>query len=174
MPNNFGEVLKNARKRKGLKGKEVAKIAGISQSQYSKLENNKANTVNINAVEKICDLLKIDAKDLFNSKPSNKIYINEYKQKLINKLDICCEITRNEDGEKSREYMDRLTFINESDKVQIDYRGIGLCMSKYGGEGFMMFICIVYRLVLDMMEADDGLTCWYDLYSYIVEVLAKM
>lgn len=174
MSNNFGEVLKEARRKKGLTGKEVASISGISQSQYSKLENNKANTVSINAVGKICSLLRIDANDLFIVKPSSERFVNEYKEKLINKLDFCCKITKNADNEKTSKHMDKLNFINKSDKIEIHYCRVGLIMSKYGEEGFVMFICILYKFVSDMMELDESITCWYELYSYIVEILAKL
>lgn len=59
-----GNVLKEARKYKGLTQKEVASLLLMSQQQYSRFETGKFE-LNYQQIVKLCKILDITPNDLF-------------------------------------------------------------------------------------------------------------
>lgn len=59
-----GNVLKEARKYKGMTQKEVASLLLMSQQQYSRFETGKFE-LNYQQIVKLCQILDITPNDLF-------------------------------------------------------------------------------------------------------------
>ncbi len=81
MSNNFGEILKNVRKEKGLKGLEFSKILGIPQSTLSKIERGKTKRIDPNIVCKIYQVFNIDANQLLGIEPKDNSIPMEIEHK---------------------------------------------------------------------------------------------
>ncbi len=69
MSNNFGEILKNIRKERGLTAIKFSKILGISPSMLSKMESNKTKSIDFDMVHKIYHVFGIDPNQLFGIMP---------------------------------------------------------------------------------------------------------
>lgn len=79
----FGEKLRRARKNKGLKQLEVAKIIGIDDTTLSKYENDKSEPDN-ETLQKLIDLYSVSADYLFNDKrEETKNDLNEAMKELV-------------------------------------------------------------------------------------------
>jgi transcriptional regulator with XRE-family HTH domain len=79
----FGEKLRRARKNKGLKQEEVARIVGIDDTTLSKYENNKSEPDN-ETLQKLIDLYGISADFLFKEKKEQtKNDLNEAMKQLV-------------------------------------------------------------------------------------------
>ena len=78
MSNNFGEILKNIRKERGLTNSKFSKLLGISESALSKMETNKTKSIDFDMVQKIYQVFGIEPNRLFGIVP---------KQNLISKSD---------------------------------------------------------------------------------------
>ncbi|MBF7081734.1 helix-turn-helix transcriptional regulator [Desulfallas sp. Bu1-1] len=67
-----GENIKHYRIQRGLSQKEAALLAGITPSYWGYLERSQKNP-SINLIEKVADVLGIDAYLLFIGSPDNKL-----------------------------------------------------------------------------------------------------
>ena len=87
--------LRNARNQKGYSQEYMADCLGISQKQYSRLENGDSG-ITLDYLEKICKKLEINPQDLFTCEVkqenqnqsggyANSAYliVNEFSEKLI-------------------------------------------------------------------------------------------
>ena len=87
--------LRNARTQKGYTQEYMADGLGISQKQYSRLENGESG-ITLDYLEKICEKLEINPQDLFTCEVkqenqnqsgglANSAYliVNEFSEKLI-------------------------------------------------------------------------------------------
>ena len=87
--------LRNARTQKGYTQEYMADSLGISQKQYSRLENGESG-ITLDYLEKMCEKLEINPQDLFTCeiKQENQnqsggfansayLIINEFSEKLI-------------------------------------------------------------------------------------------
>ena len=92
--------LRNVRNQKGFTQEYMAESLGISQKQYSRLENG-SSEMTLNYLQKICDKLEIKPQDLFdcdikqeNNNQSgglaNSAYliVNEFSEKLIEQYEL--------------------------------------------------------------------------------------
>lgn len=61
---NIGEILKEARIKKGLSVIEVARILGIDRTTYFRYENNQVKNIPIQNLLKLIDLLDIDLNEI--------------------------------------------------------------------------------------------------------------
>lgn len=66
-------IVKETRENKGMSQETLAYLAGISRATLSAIENNTANSCNINTLERIAGALKVPVSHLFLSEKSNKI-----------------------------------------------------------------------------------------------------
>lgn len=57
---NIGEILKEARIKKGLSVIEVARALGIDRTTYFRYENNQVKNIPIQNLLKLADMLDID------------------------------------------------------------------------------------------------------------------
>lgn len=57
---NIGEILKEARIKKGLSVIEVARVLGIDRTTYFRYENNQVKNIPIQNLLKLADMLDID------------------------------------------------------------------------------------------------------------------
>ena len=65
MSNNFGEILKNLRKEKGLTAIKFSNMLHISQSKLSKLETGKTERIDLDIVRSIYQVFGVDVNQLF-------------------------------------------------------------------------------------------------------------
>ena len=79
MSNNFGEILKNLRKERGLTAVKFSKILGIPQNMLSRMEINKTKGIDFDMVHKIYQIFGIEPNQLFGIMP---------KQNQISKVSI--------------------------------------------------------------------------------------
>ena len=61
---NIGEILKEARIKKGLSVIEVARALGIDRTTYFRYENNQVKNIPIQNLLKLIDLLDIDLNEI--------------------------------------------------------------------------------------------------------------
>ena len=61
---NIGEILKEARTKKGLSVIEVARALGIDRTTYFRYENNQVNNIPIQNLLKLADMLDIDLNEM--------------------------------------------------------------------------------------------------------------
>lgn len=61
---NIGEILKEARIKKGLSVIEVARVLGIDRTTYFRYENNQVKNIPIQNLLKLIDLLDIDLNEI--------------------------------------------------------------------------------------------------------------
>lgn len=61
--------LKELRLSKGLKQKELGKLIGVSEAQYSRLENQKSE-LNYSQISFLCNLFQISSDELLGLKTS--------------------------------------------------------------------------------------------------------
>lgn len=61
---NIGEILKEARIKKGLSVIEVAKALGIDRTTYFRYENNQVKNIPIQNLLKLADMLDIDLNEM--------------------------------------------------------------------------------------------------------------
>lgn len=69
MSNNFGEILKNLRKERGLTITKLSKMLGISPSTLCKMEAGKTKKIDFDMVSRICQVLNVDANQIFGIVP---------------------------------------------------------------------------------------------------------
>lgn len=92
MSNNFGAILKNIRKEKGLTAERLSQmLGGISKSSLNKLENGKMKRIEPDMVYKLCQTLNISANQLLGmeSEDSRTFKCNdntEYKAKKLEEV----------------------------------------------------------------------------------------
>ena len=60
-----GLMIKNARNKKKITQRELAKKLKVSQSYMSKIENRKTKTISIDLILNLSSILEIDSVDLF-------------------------------------------------------------------------------------------------------------
>ncbi len=58
-------MIKNARNKKKITQRELAKKLKVSQSYMSKIENRKTKTISIDLILNLSSILEIDSVDLF-------------------------------------------------------------------------------------------------------------
>ena len=61
---NIGEILKEARIKKGLSVIEVARALGIDRTTYFRYENNQVKNIPIQNLLKLADMLDIDLNEM--------------------------------------------------------------------------------------------------------------
>ena len=61
---NIGEILKEARTKKGLSVIEVARALGIDRTTYFRYENNQVKNIPIQNLLKLADMLDIDLNEM--------------------------------------------------------------------------------------------------------------
>ncbi len=61
---NIGEILKEARMKKGLSVIEVARALGIDRTTYFRYENNQVKNIPIQNLLKLADMLDIDLNEM--------------------------------------------------------------------------------------------------------------
>lgn len=61
---NIGEILKEARIKKGLSVIEVARTLGIDRTTYFRYENNQVKNIPIQNLLKLADMLDIDLNEM--------------------------------------------------------------------------------------------------------------
>lgn len=61
---NIGEILKEARIKKGLSVIEVARVLGIDRTTYFRYENNQVKNIPIQNLLKLADMLDIDLNEM--------------------------------------------------------------------------------------------------------------
>ena len=61
---NIGEILKEARVKKGLSVIEVARALGIDRTTYFRYENNQVKNIPIQNLLKLADMLDIDLNEM--------------------------------------------------------------------------------------------------------------
>ena len=61
---NIGEILKDARIKKGLSVIEVARALGIDRTTYFRYENNQVKNIPIQNLLKLADMLDIDLNEM--------------------------------------------------------------------------------------------------------------
>lgn len=61
---NIGEILKEARIKKGLSVIEVARALGIDRATYFRYENNQVKNIPIQNLLKLADMLDIDLNEM--------------------------------------------------------------------------------------------------------------
>lgn len=69
MSNNFGEILKKLRKERGLTGTDFSRKLGITQSTLCKMETGKIKKIDFDMVSRICQVLNVDANQIFGIVP---------------------------------------------------------------------------------------------------------
>lgn len=187
MPKTFGEMLKKARENAGLNTIEFAKLLDLSQSTCSKYENDYMKKVDIELIRRICEVLEIEPNDLFCIKSNKTVYPklirksleDEVKPQMLERLMYCYETTKKEGNDELIEYMDNVWIMNSDSSIRVDYSISGCILSKNEDAGFVLFLCIVYHFVSDMLKVVENnftkeLGCWYMFYGYIVEIIAKL
>ena len=60
-----GLMIKNARNKKKITQRELAKKLNVSQSYMSKIENRKTKTISVDLILNLSSILEIDPVDLF-------------------------------------------------------------------------------------------------------------
>lgn len=83
MEKSINTKLKEARISKNISAQEVADYLGMSQSNYSRIENNKLR-LSVETFLKVCDYLKVDPKSFLGNEEEKqtdfiKISKSEYK-----------------------------------------------------------------------------------------------
>lgn len=68
---NIGDILKNRRNELGLSLAKLRDLTGLSKSTLSDIENGKSNP-KIDTLEKICDALNIEIKDVLENEQIQK------------------------------------------------------------------------------------------------------
>lgn len=61
---NIGEILKEARIKKGLSVIEVARVLGIDRTTYFRYENNQVKNIPIQNLLKLADMLDVDLNEM--------------------------------------------------------------------------------------------------------------
>lgn len=61
---NIGEILKEARIKKGLSVIEVARALGIDRTTYFRYENNQVKNIPIQNLLKLADMLDVDLNEM--------------------------------------------------------------------------------------------------------------
>ena len=61
---NIGEILKEARIKKGLSVIEIARALGIDRTTYFRYENNQVKNIPIQNLLKLADMLDIDLNEM--------------------------------------------------------------------------------------------------------------
>ena len=112
---NIGETIRKHRKEKDMKAEEIYHKVGISQSTYSKIENNKYK-MDINTLKDIATVLEVDIAKLIGedkisinhtnsdnaSGGSGIVVTNNHSEKLIDSLESQIELLK-EQNELFRE-----------------------------------------------------------------------
>ena len=80
--NVIGKNIKKYRKKKGLKQRELAEALYLSDSFIAKLESITHQTISIDTLEDIAEVLDCDIRDFFNFNSEGDI--NGYLKKLYN------------------------------------------------------------------------------------------
>ena len=106
-----GDLIKEARLKKGFKQDNLADILEISQSQYSKLENGEA-TFDVQKLSLLIDQLELNPLDIIEFSEKQQTFINSavsgnhnsnhnynnsfnnYDEEMIRKI-VCDEIAKN-------------------------------------------------------------------------------
>ena len=91
---DLGECIKKARETKGLSQKEVALVAKIDPSNYSKIESGKIDPA-FSSVVKIASALGIELPDLFNTNQVLKD-INSFDKSLMEKMVLVDQLDKKE------------------------------------------------------------------------------
>lgn len=122
---NIGETIRKHRKEKDMKAEEIYHKIGISQSTYSKIENNKYK-MDINTLKDIATVLEVDIAKLIgedkisinhtnsdNASGGSGIIVtnNNHSEKLIDSLESQIELLK-EQNELFRE-----TIINQKSEI---------------------------------------------------------
>lgn len=87
MSNNFGEILKNIRKKRGLTATKLSKMLGISQSNLCKIETGKTKKIDYDMVSRICQALDVDANEIFGIVPKSNSDTQNKVEELKNTLE---------------------------------------------------------------------------------------
>lgn len=77
--NVIGKNIKKYRKRKGLTQRKLAEILLLSESFIAKLESETYQTISIDTLEQIANILEIEIVDLFD-----KNILKEEKELVVN------------------------------------------------------------------------------------------
>lgn len=100
MSNNFGEILKNIRKERGLTATKLSKMLGISQSNLCKIETGKTKKIDYDMVSRICQVLDVDANQIFGIVPKFSSDIQNKDEKIerieVEELKSTLEYVRNQ------------------------------------------------------------------------------
>lgn len=157
MPKTFGKILKEARKQQGLKAMDVSKAAGISQSTYSKYENDEKKFVSIEDVRVLCAVLHIDANQLFNLDTDEFVAISNdgssYKQKLMQQLNSCIDEIKGTDCELLKGYVEELKFKEEENTIELEYCRVKCVFKKNDPFKLIPLCCIISKFISRILDA---------------------
>ena len=166
MPKTFGEVLKESRKQQGVRAIDVVKATGISQSTYSKYENDERKNVLVEDVRRFCTFLHIDANQLFNLNVDEIVIINEgveYKRKLIEQLNVCIAEIENTDCESLKKYLEEMKIKDEENTVEIEYQQKKFSFGKNDSFKMITLCCIINNYMNDILrKLEEEMTKKFD------------
>lgn len=92
---NIGENIRKCRREKDLKAEQVFERIGISQSTYSKIENNRCK-IDINILKSIAVVLEVDVAILIESE--KKLVNYKESKKLIKSLESQIELLKEQNS----------------------------------------------------------------------------
>jgi transcriptional regulator with XRE-family HTH domain len=103
----FNERLKEARTKKGLKGREMAELLGVSYSTYSKYESTERKP-DIDMLARIADVLSVSTDYLLGRTDDPRLHIQEVEtDRGVAELHVSKPLTP-EEIEKFREIIETL------------------------------------------------------------------
>lgn len=155
MPKTFGEVLKEMRKEIGVNAKKMAKILGITQSQYSKYENNYLKRVDWSLAEKVLPYIKLDG----------EIEYTKYKKELIQRIEDINNKTFEINNPELNEYLGNLEIkdINESGYYVLNYSNKQYRINKNGISNIVSLCFILLLFISGILPIlQDAITKNFD------------
>ena len=160
----FGQILRKSRKEQGISATEASKLLQITQSTYSKYENDKHKTIPIDLIRKICKYFKTDANTLFlsekqmSTKNKNvefeelRFYSCKYNE-VIEQFKNCIENTRKLQIIELNNHLDRLNILESSSHLTIKYEEeILYTVDETNHSNFVGLFSIISIVCTEMMK----------------------
>ena len=142
MSKNFGEILKEIRMDLGITGTKMGQILGVTQSCYSKYENDVITSVSADTAIKVIDCLKLMQVD--KSKEECDYYIG-----LLKKID---NINKELNRLKHKTDVPKLKITQNKKEYRLQYIDFNVNINKYSIKNPVALCTIISTYINDTMN----------------------